>query len=339
MKRQLSLLGALLSLTLPTLAQAAEVNVYSGRHYDTDRRAFEMFTEKTGIEVNLIEGADDALTQRIKAEGAASPADVLITVDAGRLWRAENDGLFQSTQSDVLNQNIPASLRHPEGLWFGLSKRVRGIVYATDRVKAEDAPKTYEALATPEWKGRVCIRSSDNVYNQSLIGSFIAHKGAEAAKEWAAGIVANMAREPQGGDTDQIKAVAAGECDVAVVNHYYYMRLVTSSDPADNAVVDKVHFIAPNQDDRGAHANLSGAGVLVHAPNKGEAVKLIEFLSTAEAQAAFANANNEFPANTKAPPNEALALIGEFKEDKLSAAEFGRNNPAALMIADEVGWK
>ena len=327
-----------IAIMAPT-AQAAEVNIYSGRHYDTDRHLYELFTEKTGIEVNLIEGKEDALMERIHAEGDASPADILITVDAGRLWRAENNELFQSIQSETLDANIPAAIRHPEGLWFGLSKRVRGIVYAKDRVAEGHVPATYEDLATPAYKGEVCIRSSNNIYNQSLIGSMIAAHGEDGARDWAQGIKDNMARDPQGGDTDQIRAVAAGECDFAVANHYYYMRLVTSDDAADKAVADAVRFITPNQDGRGVHVNISGAGVIATAPNKDEAIKFLEYLSSPEAQAMFANSNNESPANPAVTPVAALELIGEFKEDALNASVFGKNNPTALMIADQVGWK
>jgi iron(III) transport system substrate-binding protein len=331
--------GSVMMVALAAPANAAEVNVYSGRHYDSDREVYKLFTAETGIDVNIIEGKEDALMERIKAEGDASPADLLITVDAGRLWRAENDELFQSIQSETLNTNIPSAIRHPEGLWFGLSKRVRGIVYAKDRVDANNLPKTYEEMATPTYKGEICIRSSNNIYNQSLLGSLIAADGEEATRSWAQGIKDNLAREPQGGDTDQIKAVAAGECDYAIANHYYYMRLATSNDPKDVAIADAVRFIAPNQDDRGAHVNISGAGVLVNAPNKAAAVKLLEFLSTPTAQAIFARSNNEYPANPNVAPVEALALIGEFKEDPLNARVFGKNNPTALMIADQVGWK
>ncbi|HEY9738132.1 MAG TPA: extracellular solute-binding protein, partial [Trichocoleus sp.] len=204
-------------------SSAGEVNVYSSRHYDSDDILYQRFTEETGIEVNVIEGEADELIERIKNEGANSPADVLMTVDAGRLWRAEEEGLFQSITSEALTQAIPANLRHPDGLWFGLTQRARVLVYNKEAVQPEDL-STYEALAEPQWKGRVCIRSSGNIYNQSLLGSMVESDGAEETEAWVKGLVSNLAREPEGGDIDQIKAVAAGQCDVAIVNHYYWAR-------------------------------------------------------------------------------------------------------------------
>ncbi|MEO0393785.1 MAG: Fe(3+) ABC transporter substrate-binding protein [Pseudomonadota bacterium] len=332
------LASAALLMAFATPVQAAEVNVYSGRHYDTDRQVYDLFTERTGIKVNIIEGKSDALLERIKSEGTASPADMLITVDAGRLWRAEQAGLFQAVRSDTLNDNIPASLRHPDGLWYGLSKRVRGIIYSKERLGDATLPATYEEMADPKYKGEVCIRSSNNIYNQSLLGSIIAAHGEDVTRDWAQGIKNNLARPPQGGDTDQIKAVAAGECDYAIANHYYYIRLARSGDAADRAVADKVGFIAPNQDDRGVHANISGAGVLKTAPNPSEARQLLEFLSSADAQAIFARSNNEYPTNPNVAPIAEMELVGEYKQDELNASVFGANNPKALMIADQVGW-
>lgn len=338
MTRPASLLAGLALTVFAIPASAAEVNVYSGRHYDTDRQVYDAFTEKTGIKVNIIEGKSDALLERIVSEGAQSPADILITVDAGRLWRADNAGLFQAANSAILDQNVPASLRHPEGLWYGLSKRVRGIIYNREATAGTELPKTYEEMATPKYEGEVCIRSSNNIYNQSLIGSIIAADGEAAALSWAQGIKNNLARPPQGGDTDQIRSVAAGECDYAIANHYYYMRLATSDDAANRDVAAKVGFIAPNQDGRGAHANISGAGILANAPNADEARRLLEYLSSPAAQAIFARSNNEYPTNPNVAPIEALELVGTFKEDTVNARTFGKNNPAALKIADQVGW-
>jgi iron(III) transport system substrate-binding protein len=317
---------------------AQEVNLYSSRHYDTDVALYESFTEGTGIEVNLIEGSEDELIERIKAEGPNSPADVLITVDAGRLWRADQAGILQPVSSAVLDERIPANLRHPEGKWFGLSKRLRGIVYAKDRVDPSEIT-AYEDLADPSWEGRVCIRSSTNVYNQSLVGSMIESLGVEETEAWAKGLVANMARPPQGGDTDQIKAVAAGECDVAVVNHYYLARLIKSDSEEDRAVAEQVGIVFPNQDGRGAHANISGAGVIATSPNRDNAVKFLEYLTTPEAQAYFAQGNNEFPvvADVKADP--VLETWGEIKTDAVNAAKYGENNPEAVMLMDRAGWK
>jgi iron(III) transport system substrate-binding protein len=317
---------------------AAEVNLYSSRHYDTDIALYESFTDETGIEVNLIEGSEDELIERIKAEGRNSPADVLITVDAGRLWRADQAGVLQPVSSAVLEERVPANLRHPEGKWFGLSKRLRGIVYAKDRVDPSEII-AYEDLADPAWRGRVCIRSSSNVYNQSLVGSMIETLGVEEAEAWATGLVTNLARPPQGGDTDQIKAVAAGECDVAVVNHYYLVRLIKSESEDDRAVADQVGIVFPNQDGRGAHANISGAGVVATAPNPDNAIRFLEYLSTPQAQAYFAQGNNEFPVVAEVKADPVLEAWGEIKTDEVNAAKYGENNPEAVKLMDRVGWK
>ena len=317
---------------------AEEVNLYSSRHYDTDVALYESFTEETGIEVNLIEGSEDELIERIKAEGRNSPADVLITVDAGRLWRADQAGILQPVSSAVLEERIPANLRHPEGKWFGLSKRLRGVVYAKDRVDPAEIT-AYEDLADPAWEGRVCIRSSTNVYNQSLVGSMIETLGVEETEGWAKGLVANMARPPQGGDTDQIKAVAAGECDVAVVNHYYLARLIKSDSEEDRAVAERVGIVFPNQDGRGAHANVSGAGVVATAPNRDNAVKFLEYLTTPAAQEYFAQGNNEFPVVAEVKADPVLEAWGEIKTDAVNAAKYGENNPEAVMLMDRAGWK
>jgi iron(III) transport system substrate-binding protein len=315
---------------------AEEVNLYSARHYDTDVALYDDFTAQTGIEVNLIEGDADQLIERIKAEGRNSPADILITVDAGRLWRAEEAGILQPVASAVLAERIPASLRHPEGLWFGLSKRLRGVVYAKDRVNPSEIT-TYEDLADPKWQGRICIRSSTNVYNQSLVASMIEADGVEATEAWAEGLVANLARPPQGGDTDQIEAVAAGECDLAVVNHYYFVRLLESAE--DAAIGDRVGIVFPNQDGRGAHANISGAGVVATAPHPENAVKFLEYLTTPQAQIYFAKGNNEFPVVADVELDPILQSWGEIKSDVVSAAKYGENNPEAVKLMDRAGWK
>jgi iron(III) transport system substrate-binding protein len=319
-------------------AAAQEVNLYSSRHYDTDVALYEAFTEQTGIAVNLIEGDADQLIERIKAEGRNSPADVLITVDAGRLWRAEQAGLLQPVSSPVLEQAIPAALRHPEGKWFGLSQRLRGIVYAKERVDPSELT-SYEDLADPKWRGRICIRSSTNVYNQSLVASMIEADGIEATEAWAKGLVDNLARPPQGGDTDQIQAVAAGECDVAVVNHYYFVRLLESEAAEERAIGDKVGILFPNQDGRGAHANISGAGVIATAPNKDNAVKFLEYLTTPQAQTYFAQGNYEFPVVEGVKLDPVLEQWGEIRTDTINAAKLGENNPEAVRLMDRVGWK
>ena len=213
-------------------ALAEEVNIYSARHYDSDQALYDAFTEKTGIDVNILEGDSDQLIERIRREGAASPADIMLTVDAGRLWRAEQAGVFQGIESDVLNERLPDAMRHPEGKWFGFSQRVRAIFYDPDDIDPANL-KRYEDLADPRFEGDICIRSSNNIYNQSLLASMIAHHGMDDAEAWAQGVVDNMARDPEGGDTDQIRGVASGECDIAVANHYYYCLLYTSPSPRD----------------------------------------------------------------------------------------------------------
>ncbi len=323
-----------------TVAQESTgvVNVYSARHYDVDNDLYESFTEQTGITVNLVEGKSDELLERIQSDGANSPADVFITVDAGRLWRAEEAGIFQPVDSEVLESEVPANLRHPEGLWFGLTTRARVLVYNTETVTAADL-STYEALAEPEWQDRVCIRSSSNIYNQSLLGSMIETEGVGATGVWVEGLVENLAREPEGGDTDQIKAVAAGQCDVAIANHYYWARLAKSEDPADQAVVEQTAVFFPNQEGRGTHVNISGAGVLANAPNSENAVTFLEFLVSSEAQTVFAAGNNEYPVVEGIDMDPVVSELGNFKVDTVNVAAYGRNNVEAVKVADRAGWK
>ncbi|MDF2782432.1 MAG: idiA, partial [Geminicoccaceae bacterium] len=322
-------LGVAAALSVAPATAAEEVNLYSSRHYDSDVAMYERFTAETGIEVNLIEGDADQLIERIKAEGRNSPADVLITVDAGRLWRAEEAGLLQPVASTILDERIPASLRHPEGKWFGLSQRLRAIVYAKDRVDPA-AITTYQDLADRTWQGRICIRSSTNVYNQSLVASMIETLGAERTEAWAQALVDNLARPPQGGDTDQIKAVAAGECDVAVVNHYYLVRLIKSEAEEDQAIAEELGILFPNQDGRGTHANVSGAGVVASAPNPDNAVRFLEYLTTPEGQAYFAQGNYEFPVVEGVKLDPVLEQWGGIKTDDVNAAKYGENNPEAV---------
>ncbi|MBF2087813.1 MAG: Fe(3+) ABC transporter substrate-binding protein [Synechococcales cyanobacterium K44_A2020_017] len=314
------------------------VNLYSSRHYDTDNSLYEGFTEETGIEVNLIEGDADELLERIKSEGANSPADVYMTVDAGRLWLAEQEGLLQPVESDVLTAAIPENLRHPDGLWFGLTTRARVIVYNKDTVDPSEL-STYEDLADPKWQGRVCIRSSGNIYNLSLVGSMVETMGEEATQDWVEGLVSNLAREPEGGDTDQIKAVASGQCDVAIANHYYWARLAKSEDAAEQAVAEQVGIFFPNQDDRGTHVNISGAGVLAAAPNPENAIAFIEYLVSPEAQEIFAAGNNEYPVLEGVNVDPIVSELGNFKVDAVNVASYGRNNPKVVEIVDRAGWK
>src|SRR5690554_6168430 len=297
----------LAALFLASCSSGEEVNIYSARHYDTDQALYNEFTENTGIAVNLIEGGSDELIERVKSEGLNSPADILITVDAGRLWRAEEADILQSFDSDVLEGRIPAEFRHPDGLWVGISKRVRGIVVNPDAVQDYES-LTYEDLADPRFEGRVCVRSSNNIYNQSLVASMIETIGAEATEEWAAGLVANFARSPQGGDRDQIRAVATGVCDAAISNHYYLAMMITGNDKADQEVASKVDFVFPNQGEgeRGAHINISGAGILKNAPNKENAIRFIEYLTTEGAQQYYVGRNNEYPINEEAELNDVL---------------------------------
>jgi len=335
------LFTALIALPLisaGTLAADEVVNVYSARHYDTDDVLYDDFTKQTGIEVRVIEGGSDELLERLKREGSRSPADVFITVDAGRLFKAEEQGLFQSVESEELTERVPEHLRHPEGKWFGLTERVRAIYIPKDRVRVGEIT-TYEQLADDEWRDRVLIRSSSNVYNQSLVGSLIAAHGEQRVEQWAEGVVENMARRPQGGDTDQLRALAAGEGDVAVANHYYYARMLTSDDADDRAAAAKLQLVFPNQEGRGAHVNISGAGVVKHAPNKKNAVKFLEYLASDKAQQIFAAGNQEFPVVEGIEISPVLKQFGEFKEDKVSAHEFGQNNEKAIRVMDRAGWR
>ncbi|WP_416139245.1 Fe(3+) ABC transporter substrate-binding protein [Halomonas sp. HK25] len=329
---------ALVGSAFAATAAADEVNLYSARHYDSDEKLYELFTEQTGIKVNLLEGDSDQLIERIKREGVASPADVMMTVDAGRLWRAEQEGIFQGIESDVLNERLPEAMRHPEGQWFGFSQRVRAIFYNPENIDPSEIT-SYEDLTDPRWEGEVCIRSSNNIYNQSLLASMIDHHGVEGAEEWAQGIVNNMARQPEGGDTDQIRAVAAGECNLAVANHYYYVRLINSDDAADREVTEKVNILFPNQDDRGIHVNVGGAGVVEGAPNRENAIRFLEFLASDEAQEIFAGANYEYPVVEGVKMDETLESWGELNKDEINVSVLGGNNPEAIRIFDRVGWR
>ncbi|HEX6092592.1 MAG TPA: Fe(3+) ABC transporter substrate-binding protein [Dongiaceae bacterium] len=319
-------------------AQAQEVNIYNARHYGTDQQLWDAFTKETGIAVNVVEANHDELIQRLEAEGANSPADIFITVDAGRLALAAEKNLFESVKSPVLEADVPAHLRHPDGLWYGLAMRARVLVYDKERVNPTEL-STYEDLADPKYAGKIVVRSSTNVYNLSLMGSIIAADGAERAEAWAKGIVANMARPPEGGDTDQLKAVAAGVGDIAISNTYYLARLLASDKPEEKAIGEKLAVFFPNQGDRGTHVNISGAGVLKSAPNKDNAVKLLEFLVSPEAQRYFADISFEYPVNPTVKPHPVLANFGDFKQDTLNAATFAANSLEASKIMDRAGWK
>jgi iron(III) transport system substrate-binding protein len=324
---------------LDVTAQDKVVNLYSARHYQTDNALYDNFTKQTGVRINRIELGDEQLLQRLKTEGANSPADVVLLVDAARLWRAQIDGLFQPVQSKVLDERIPARLRSNDGTWFGFSTRARVIVYDKSRLKAEDV-NTYEKLADARLRAMVCTRSGSHPYMLSLIGAMIERNGEAKTEEWARGMVANMARPPRGGDTDQIKGVAAGECGVALTNSYYWLRLVRSSDPRDKEVVSKVALVWPNQATSGTHINISGGGIAKNAPNKANALLFLEYLSGPQAQAYFADGNNEWPVvKGVKTDNPALAALGTPKFEDVAVSTIGKNQIAAQRILDRVGYR
>jgi iron(III) transport system substrate-binding protein len=313
--------------------QGGEVNLYSARHYNTDEQIYNGFTEKTGIKVNLIEGKDDELIERITSEGENTPADILITVDAGRLWRADQAGIFGAVESQILTEKIPENLRHPENRWFGYSKRVRAIMYNKDNIDPAQLT-TYEDLADPKWKGKVIVRSSSNIYNQSLVAGMIEAKGEQATTEWIKGLVGNLASPPDGNDTSNIEAVAAGSADLTLANTYYLARYAD-----DKEIFDKVGVLFPNQNDRGTHVNISGAGMLKNAPHKEQAIAFLEYLASPEAQEFFALGNNEYPVVAGTPANSVLEAFGKFKEDITDVYAYGKNNATAVKIMDLAGWK
>ena len=320
-------------------AEEPVLNLYSARHYQTDEALYDNFTKATGIKINRIEAGDEQLVERLKSEGAASPADVLLIVDAARLWQAEQLGLFQPVKSAVLEERIPAKYRDPAGNWYGFSYRARVIVYNKTMIDRGDIA-TYESLADPKNKGKICTRSGSHPYNLSLIGSEIAHLGEAKAEDWAKGVVANMARTPKGGDTDQIKAVAAGECAIALSNTYYYARIMRSTQPADREIVAKTAVVFPDQGGYGTHVNISGAGVLKSAPHKENAVKFLEYLASNDAQRYFADGNNEWPVVPSVKvANPALDAFGTFKIDPMPIATYGKNTAAAQRLADKADWR
>jgi iron(III) transport system substrate-binding protein len=323
---------------LPAVAQDKVVNLYSARHYQTDEKLYSGFTALTGIKINRIEGKEDEIIERVRNEGANSPADVLITVDMGRIWKAEQAGLLAPVKSALLDQRVPANLRDPDGKWFGFSTRARVLVYAKDRLQPAQVAR-YESIASPDFKGKVCTRSGGHVYNLSLLSSIIATQGEEKAEAWARGVVAHMGRPPQGGDTDQLKAVAAGQCDVAISNSYYFARIVNSDKDEDKAIAAKLAIMFPNQADRGTHVNVSGGGLVKTAPNRDNAIKFLEYLISDDAQRYFANGNNEYPVTEIKTNNKALEGWGAFKVDQVNVGALGRNQAKAQAIYDKVGWK
>ena len=329
--------AALVSLTQPTSAEEKVLNLYSARHYQTDEALYANFTQQTGIKINRIEGKEEELLERIKNEGANSPADVFLTVDAARLAKAHELGLFAPITSKTLESRIPVHLRTED--WFSFSTRARVIVYNKGTVKAEDV-QNYQDLANPKLKGKLCSRSGAHPYNLSLMASIIAHQGEAKAEELARGMVANFARAPKGGDTDQIKAVSAGECGVAISNTYYVARLMRSTKPEDQKVMEKLGVVWPNQSSTGAHINVSGGGMLKTAPNKEAAVKFLEYLASDAAQRYFADGNNEWPAvESVKVANPALDSLGKFKADKLPVKNLAMYQAKAQIIFDRAGFK
>lgn len=314
------------------------VNVYTHRHYEPDQEVFKMFEESTGIKVKVINASADELIQKIKMEGKQSPADVLITVDAGRLHRAKEQGLLQSIDSEILERIIPSHLRDLDNQWFGLTKRARVIAYSLDRVNPEEL-STYEDLVSKKWEGKILVRSSSNIYNQSLMASIIANDGEQVAMTWAKGIVANMARSPKGSDRDQVKALVAGEGDLAIVNSYYIGKMLNSVDIEEVETAKEIGLFSPNQEGRGTHINISGAGVAKYAPNKDNAILFIEFLIGQDAQQIFTDANYEYPILNSVNIAQDIKAWGDFKEDTLQLTKLGENNKKAVLIFDEAGWK
>jgi iron(III) transport system substrate-binding protein len=332
--------GAGAILAAPALLRAAEseVNLYSSRHYDTDEALYSNFTKATGVKVNRVDAQPDALIERLKAEGANSPADIFISVDAGRIDRAREFGLLQPLSSAAIAAAVPAPYRDPDGHWFGFSARARVIMYNKDRIKSGDITR-YEDLADPRWKGQVLTRSSTNIYSQSLTGSLIAALGPEKTEAWCKGLVANLARPPKGGDTDQIRACAAGEGAIALANTYYLGSILRKAAAKDADVVAKIGVVFPNQADRGTHVNIAGGGLTAHAKNKANAIRFLEYLVTPEAQRYFAEGNDEYPIVAGVAPPKSIAGLGTFKADQLNARIFAQNNAEALRIMDRAGWK
>lgn len=320
------------------VVDAGEVNVYSHRFYDVDKQLFQEFEKQTGIKVNVKNDKDDQLIQLLQSEAENSLADILITVDAGRLAYAKQLGLTQPVNSEKLNSIIPAHLRDEEGHWFGLTKRARVIIYSKERIKPEQL-STYEDLANPKWKGRINVRSSSNIYNQSLYASIIANNGEAEALKWAKGVVANFTQEPSGNDRDQISNVAIGKGDLAIANTYYLGKLINSENEMEKKAAESVAVFFPNQDGRGTHVNISGAAVTKHSKNKENAVKLIEFLASAEAQKVYAETNYEYPVNSEVEASELLKSWGTFKEDTLPLSKLTEYNSKAVELFEKAGWK
>ena len=330
----------ILAASLHAAAQegGAEVNVYSARKEALIKPLFDSFTAETGIKVNLVTGKADALIKRLELEGPQTPADLLLTVDAGRLHRAKAKNLLQALHSERLEAAIPANYRDPQGFWFGLSLRARVIIYAKAAIDPARL-STYEDLADPKWRKQICIRSSTDIYNQSLVASLLAHHGQEETERWITGLVGNFARPPKGGDRDQIKAVAAGQCGLALVNTYYLAAMLDSGLAREREAAAQVALFWPNQAGRGAHVNISGAGVTRAAGNPASAARLLEYLAAPLAQEWYANANHEYPVRPGVPIGPVMRAWGDFKADPLALEKLGENNPAAVRSMDRAGWR
>ena len=323
------------SIGMPALAEG-ELNLYSSRHYDTDERLYSDFTDATGITINRIEGKADELLARMQAEGANSPADVLLTVDTSRLQRAKDLGLLQTVDSPTLEARVPGYLQDTGNQWFGLSQRGRIIFYDKDVVISP--PRNYADLADPQYAGQICIRSSSNAYNQTLLAALITHNGEDAARAWASGIVSNMARSPQGGDTDQLRGLVSGECAISVSNTYYFARALRTDVSGVSDSIAKIGWVFPDQGGNGAHMNLSGGGVAAHAPNYDNAVKFLEYLASDQAQVYFSAGNDEYPAVPGVALSPSVAQLGFFKPDDVDLSTVAKNIGAAQKIFNEAGW-
>lgn len=319
-------------------AATKEVNLYTARHYDSDQALYDRFTKETGIKINRIEGKADELVARMKSEGTNSPADLFITADAGALWRAQKEGLFQPVKSETLEARIPANLREPGGNWYGFTRRARIVAYDAAKVKPDEIDD-YAKLATPRFKGKICVRSSDSVYNLSLVGALIEAWGPDKAGQWVKAVVANMARAPEGGDRDQIRAVGAGVCEVALTNSYYYVRMATGDGAADRKVTEKVKLGFPSLDGKGAHVNISGGGVARNAPNRDNAIKLLEFFASADSQKHISANNGEFPASPDVPAPPPVDAYAKFNANPMSAAAFAARQPEAQSMMSAAGWR
>ncbi len=327
---------ALAAVTATSAFAEGELNLYSSRHYDTDERLYSDFEAATGITINRIEAKAGALMERMRVEGQNSPADILLTVDAGNLWRAHEAGLFQPIESDVLTDRIPENLRAPDGSWYAFSQRARMIFYAKDRV--ENPPQRYEDLADPQYKGMICARSSSNIYMQSLLASIVSHAGQEAATAWTQGLYDNLARKPQGGDTDQLRGILSGECDIVIANSYYFARALRKPVKGLSDGIDAIGWVFPNQGDRGTHVNISGGGVAAHAPNRENAIRFLDYLASESAQAYFSAGNDEFPVVAGSDVSAEVAALGDFDADSLNVSELGVHQKDAQITYDRVGY-